>query len=272
MLNNVKLWEMDLLNKTPFERQLSFLNQDKLLDDDDSEWKKLNVISRADQATGKNKHLMNVALEQGKPFWLDFEHGVLKWKESKIRPTRDDEYTFGDKKNIMISSSDYNLETAKKENSKAESKKSLHQGQPRISTRWVYTYKNPNDKQVCKARLEARGFQDRDVDNIRNDSPTCSKEDLRIALAIMASNHWMCKSMDIKTAFLQSKELNWLVYLDPPKEANMPPGYIWKLSKWLNWCIKILIPDTQRGIIEMWSSSFKIWSNHIYMVFWKQTA
>ena len=31
MLKNIKLWEMDLLNKTPFERQLSFLNQDKLL-------------------------------------------------------------------------------------------------------------------------------------------------------------------------------------------------------------------------------------------------
>ena len=37
--------------------------------------------------------------------------------------------------------------------------------------------------------------------------------------------------MDIKTAFLQGKELDWLVYLEPPKEANVPPGYIWKLSK-----------------------------------------
>ena len=64
-----------------------------------------------------------------------------------------------------------------------------------------------------------------------NNSPTCSKEALRIALVIMASNHWMCKSMDIKTTFLQSKELDQLVYLDPPKEANVPPGYIWKLSK-----------------------------------------
>ena len=41
----------------------------------------------------------------------------------------------------------------------------------------------------------------------------------------------MFKSMDIKTAFLQSKELDQLVYLDPPKKANVPPGYIWKLSK-----------------------------------------
>ena len=37
--------------------------------------------------------------------------------------------------------------------------------------------------------------------------------------------------MDIKTAFLQSKELDRLVFLDPPKEANVPPGYIWKFSK-----------------------------------------
>ena len=37
--------------------------------------------------------------------------------------------------------------------------------------------------------------------------------------------------MDIKTAFLLSKELGRLVYLDPPKEANVPPEYIWKLSK-----------------------------------------
>ena len=77
----------------------------------------------------------------------------------------------------------------------------------------------------------ARGFQDRGVVNIRNDSPTFYKEGLRIALAIMASNHWMCKSMDIKTTFLQSKKLKRLVYFDPSKEANVPPGYIWKLSK-----------------------------------------
>ena len=66
----------------------------------------------------KKKHLMNVALEQGEPFWLDFEHGVLEWKASEIRPTSDNEYTFGDEDNIMISSSDHNLETAKKKNPK----------------------------------------------------------------------------------------------------------------------------------------------------------
>ena len=86
----------------------------KLTNDDDSEWRKLNVISRAGKATGKNTHLMNVTLEQGEPFWQDLEHGVLGWKASEIRPTIDDEYTFGDEENIMISSPDHNQETAKK--------------------------------------------------------------------------------------------------------------------------------------------------------------
>ena len=135
----------------------------------------------------------------------------------------------------MISSSDHNLETAKKEELQSWVKNKVYtqvsdQGQPRITTRWIYTNKNLNDKQVYKVRLVVRGFQDRDVGNIRNDSPTCSKEGLPIALAIMSSSHWMCKSMDIK-AFLQSKELDRLVYLDPPKEADVPSGYIWKLSK-----------------------------------------
>ena len=45
----------------------------KLANDDDSEWRKLNVISRAGKATGKSKHLVNVALEWDEPLWLDFE-------------------------------------------------------------------------------------------------------------------------------------------------------------------------------------------------------
>ena len=76
----------------------------KLANDDDSEWRKLNVISKAGKATDKNKHLMNVALEQGEPFWLDFEHEVVEWKASEIRPTSDDEHIFGDEENIIISS------------------------------------------------------------------------------------------------------------------------------------------------------------------------
>ena len=49
----------------------------------------------------------------------------------------------------------------------------------------------------------------------------------------MTSHGWICKSIDIKTALLQSKQLDQPIYLLPLKEANVLPGYIWKLSKWV---------------------------------------
>ena len=171
---------------------------------------------------------MNVVMEQGEPFWLDFEHGVSEWQTSEA-----EKHTSCDEENIMISSSndDQELENAKKKKKElqswVENKVYIQvpdQGQPKIFTRRIYTNKNSNGKRTCKARLVAKGLRDIDACIIRNDSPTCSKEDLRIALAIIAASHWMCKSMDIKTAFLQSKQLDRLVYLDPP-------GYIWKHSK-----------------------------------------
>lgn len=45
---------------------------------DDSEWREFNIISKAGKATGKNKYLINVVMEEGEPFWLDFEHGVTE--------------------------------------------------------------------------------------------------------------------------------------------------------------------------------------------------
>ena len=79
------------------------------------------------------------------------------------------------------------------------------QGQPKILIRWVYTNKEYNGKQTVEARLVAKGFQDKDTCNVRNDSPTCSKESLGAVLGVMSANGWICKSMDIKTAFYRAK-------------------------------------------------------------------
>ena len=192
----------------------------RLANDDDSEWRKFNVISRAGKAKGKNKYLMNVVMEQGEPFWLDFEHGVSEWQANEVEQTEEPEHTSCDEGNVMISSSNDDIDQAKKKELHSWIENQVYtqvpdQGQPKISTRWIYTNKKSNGKQICKARLVARGFQDTNVNDIRHDSPTCSKEGLRIALGIMASHGWTCKSMDIKTAFLQSKQLDRLVYLSP---------------------------------------------------------
>ena len=40
------------------------------------------------------------------------------------------------------------------------------------------------------------------------DSPTCSKESLRLTSSIMVSKGWKCNSIDVRSAFLQGKQID----------------------------------------------------------------
>ena len=102
------------------------------------------------------------------------------------------------------------------------------QGQDCISLRWVIKDKlDNNDKVFCKARLCVRGFEE-DL-NFRTDSPTCSREGIRLFFAATAANGWQLHSLDVKGAFLQGKEIDREVFLKPPKEANT--NKLWLLVK-----------------------------------------
>ena len=98
-------------------------------------------------------------------------------------------------------------------------------GQPRIDTRWVVTYKGSG----VKARIVARGFQD--LDPVPSDSPTVAKTAMRSMISVAAFRGWQLNSTDIKSAFLQGRDLERDIYLKPPKEAAVAPGMIWKLKK-----------------------------------------
>ena len=102
------------------------------------------------------------------------------------------------------------------------------EGQNAITLRWVLKDKTLSDKSVIKkARLSARGFQEEQ--NFRTDSPTCSKEGLRVALNTIASHKWKLNSIDVKTAFLQGKNIERDVFVKPQKEAAT--SKLWKLNK-----------------------------------------
>ena len=73
-------------------------------------------------------------------------------------------------------------------------------GQYAISTRWVCTRKIRGGQVTYKARLVARGFEE-DSQGLKTDSPTCSKESLRLLLAIVSSRGWKLHSLDVKSAF-----------------------------------------------------------------------
>ena len=106
-------------------------------------------------------------------------------------------------------------------------------GRNAISTRWVYSYKPlPDGGQKPKARLVARGYEDKDIHLIETASPTCTKAHFRLALALCCVFGWTPNHIDIKTAFLQGKPLERDVYLRPPKDHYKgKPGKLWKLKK-----------------------------------------
>ena len=129
-------------------------------------------------------------------------------------------------------------------------------GQPRISTMWVVTEKYAGKDKIIKARLVARGFQEKGV--IQSDSPTCNKDSLRMFLVLAASNNWDMECTDIKSAFLQGKQMSRKVFVEPPPEAKVD-GYLWLLNKCIyglqdasrQWYLSVLEVLIMLGCIQL---------------------
>ena len=106
------------------------------------------------------------------------------------------------------------------------------EGQQAVSCRWVYTEKeNPDGSTRVKARLVARGFEEKMV-NKKVDSPTCSRQGLRLGLIAAICMKWELHVMDISSAFLQGNTLKRTVYVRPPM-GMCESGKIWKLKRCL---------------------------------------
>ena len=101
-------------------------------------------------------------------------------------------------------------------------------GQFRISCTWVVWMK-PQDEgdPECRARLVARGYEEEY--EVPSDSPTVDKASIRLILMICAARKWVVRTSDVKSAFLQGRELDRHVVMKPPREAGIPKGKLWKL-------------------------------------------
>ena len=73
-------------------------------------------------------------------------------------------------------------------------------------------------------------IEELNIEEIPKDSPTCTKESLRLVLSIIVQNGWMPHSIDIKTAFLQGHLLDRNAYVKPPADLKLY-GKVWKLRK-----------------------------------------
>ena len=100
-----------------------------------------------------------------------------------------------------------------------------YDGQDVLGTRYVLTEKPDGS---IKARFVTKGFQEEFLHP--SDSPTSSRETIKIFLAVAANNKWEIESSDATSAFLQSDNLDRDVYIEPPPERRKQ-GFVWKLRK-----------------------------------------
>ena len=142
-------------------------------------------------------------------------------------------------------------------------------GQSTISTKWIFHEKNDDHgKKLVKGRLVARGFEERLADK-KIDSPTCSRQGLRLVLIIASSMDWEINSMDISAAFLQGNQLKRPVFIQPPPELH-EEGTIWKLKRCLyglsdaprEWYNRLSM-ELKRlgGMISLYAKSMFLWHN-----------
>ena len=99
-----------------------------------------------------------------------------------------------------------------------------------IPTTWNVVQKDVKNPDSIKARLCARG--DKEKGDVRTDSPTVSRQALRLLITKAAQNHWKLKSLDFTGAFLQGMDIDRVVYLLPPPDVReQNPNLVWKVIK-----------------------------------------
>lgn len=181
-----------------------------------------SVVSRAGKAGGRHGDCYNFKWDSdGNVSWADLNGDFESW-----------ELIDDDEEVLVLFASDKVYEAKVKELDNWKDNDVFveveDRGQRCLSVRWVITDKVKEGKNIIKARLVARGFEE-DTRHIRKDSPTCSKESVRLALSVAATFGWECHSLDVKSAYLQGNPIEREVYVRPPPEFD--DGYIWRLRK-----------------------------------------
>ena len=185
------------------------------------ELKSGRILSRAGKATGKYKNCYNVKWDSdGTEGWIDVSKDL-----SDLQVLNEDVEM------VVLFHSDETMDAKRKELKNWEENDVFEEvddvGQDVLTVRWVITEKMMNHRPVIKARLVARGFEEDAL--FRKDSPTCTREAVRLTLAVAAANKWDCHTLDVKAAYLQGDAIEREVYLKPPPEFNR--GRLWKLRK-----------------------------------------
>ena len=215
-------------------------------------WKSGRVV-RTFKKTSRHKTLRHVDVEGEGRVELDFAKDIDEWKENLGNEDLNNYEEEAKEQDIILDEDDCMVAFPVKlipraeyhkpeiqaamqsEISKFENFEAFEEvddiGQKRIPIRWVISEQKDDGKnQPYKARLCMRGDLEKGKENVRGDSPTASKDTLKLALIVAANEGFKVKSADIKSAFLQGRTLERKIYVSPPQEANRV-GKLWLLKQ-----------------------------------------
>ena len=68
------------------------------------------------------------------------------------------------------------------------------------------------------------------MESPQSDLPTMLRESMKMFLSVVANEDFELRKIDIRAAFLQAKQLDREVFLQPPRDIKRE-GIIWKLKK-----------------------------------------
>ena len=198
---------------------------DKVIVDWEGEEISATVLSRAGKVTGNLYNYFNMELANTLQFCVNLE--TVQWRRLGQEEC-----------NMVLIPRERHKELQVREAKKKELEKLNYweameviedEGQFRISCTWVVWMKpQESGDEECRARLVARGYEEEY--EVPSDSPTVDKACIRLIMMMCASNKWTIKTSDVKSAFLQGKELDRQVVMKPPREAGLPKGKLWRLK------------------------------------------
>ena len=193
------------------------------------------VRNRAGKATSKLKYWWNVEnIETGEP--ASFETDKLE----SLKKVADQEHIEENVENVFLVTlprwqhNEPRCKAAKEKELQSWEDFGTYvevkdEGQDTLGLNWVLVEKIIDGKLGVKARLCVRGDQERGND-VRTDSPTIHKINVKLFFLIAAMKNWKVKTSDVKCAFLQGSDLDRDVFVRPPKEKRIN-GVIWKMVK-----------------------------------------
>ena len=192
-------------------------------------WHTAKILSKGGKSVGRNKYYLNIKVDgEEEPKGVFWDKHVDVWKMTEqteyiVLFSKSDEL-----KEQVVVAKQLELDNWKTNNVYQRVK---NRGQRVVSSRWVYAKKDipgTNDIRI-KARLVCRGYEE-DSSLLRTDSPTCTKESMRLVSCTAMSYGWECKSLDVRSAFLQGFPIEREIYMKPPPDAD-EPDILWKLCR-----------------------------------------